>query len=144
MNSTRGGSLYIGIDDAGNPVGVDGIDKAMLEIKDRIKNNNSPSTVGLFEISSDAKDRFIQICICSGNQKPYYMRKYGVCPELCYLRIGTSVGKMNEETILSLFQKRDKRTLKSIPSPEDKLTFSFLRNAYKRRGSRCPTILKGI
>ncbi len=134
LNSNKGGSVYVGVNDDGIAVGVEDIDGTALQIKDRIKNNIGPSTLGLFEIVPNAKEGYIQIVVSGGNQRPYYVKKYGMCPEGCYLRVGTSVEKMNEEMILSLFQKRDKRTLRNIPSPSQNLTFSYLKEAYSTKG----------
>ena len=134
LNTTRGGTLYIGVDDNGKPVGVDDIDAVELQIKDRIKNNISPSALGLFEIVTPPSNDHIQIIVSGGNQRPYYIKKYGMCPEGCYVRVGTSVEKMSEEMILTLFQKRDKRTLRTIPSERQDLTFSYLKEAYEKKG----------
>ena len=134
LNTARGGALYIGVDDNGKPVGVDDIDEVELQIKDRIKNNISPSALGLFEIVTPPSNDHIQIIVSGGSQRPYYIKKYGMCPEGCYIRVGTSVEKMSEEMILTLFQKRDKRTLRTIPSERQDLTFSYLREAYERKG----------
>ena len=134
LNTTRGGTLYIGVDDNGKPVGVDDIDAVELQIKDRIKNNISPSALGLFEIVTPPSNDHIQIIVSGGNQRPYYIKKYGMCPEGCYIRVGTSVEKISEEMILTLFQKRDKRTLRTIPSERQDLTFSYLKEAYEKKG----------
>ena len=134
LNTTRGGTLYIGVDDDGKPVGVDDIDAVELQIKDRIKNNISPSALGLFEIVTPPSSDHIQIIVSGGNQRPYYIKKYGMCPEGCYIRVGTSVEKMGEEMILTLFQKRDKRTLRTILSERRDLTFFYLKEAYEKKG----------
>ena len=134
LNTTHGGSLYIGLKNDGTPCGLENIDQAELEIKDRIKNNISPSAMGLFEIVTPPKEDYIQIIISGGNQRPYYIKKYGMSPEGCYFRIGSSTEKMSEETILSLFQKRDKRTLKNLVSPVQDLTFAYLTEAYEKKG----------
>ena len=134
LNTSHGGSLYIGLDDEGKPVGIDDVDSLELLIKDRIKNNISPSTIGLFEIVTSSNSDYVQIIVSGGNQRPYYIKKYGMCPEGCYIRIGTSVEKMNEEMILSLFQKRDRRTLRTITSARQDLTFSYLTKVYEDKG----------
>lgn len=134
LNTTRGGTLYIGVDDDGKPVGVDDIDAVELQIKDRIKNNISPSALGLFEIVTPPSSDHIQIIVSGGSQRPYYIKKYGMCPEGCYVRVGTSVEKMSEEMILTLFQKRDKRTLRTILSERQDLTFSYLKETYEKKG----------
>lgn len=48
--NSNGGNLYLGVGDSGEIIGINGnIDDLQLKIKDRIKNNISPATVGLFE-----------------------------------------------------------------------------------------------
>lgn len=42
LNTREGGKIYIGIDKSGSVIGVKNIDKLMLQIKDRIKNNILP------------------------------------------------------------------------------------------------------
>ena len=68
LNTARGGVLYLGVDDDGIPVGIEDIDGAELQIKDRIKNNISPSALGLFEIVTPPPDDHIQIVVSGGNQ----------------------------------------------------------------------------
>ena len=46
LNYREGGIIYIGIDDSGQAVGVQDIDGDMLRIKDRIRNDISPSPMG--------------------------------------------------------------------------------------------------
>ena len=136
LNTRHGGMIYIGVDDDGKVIGVNDIDKVELEIKDRIKQNISPSTIGLFEIITLEEDnkRYIQIIVSGGNQQPYYIKKFGMSSEGCYIRIGTSVEKMTDDLIMSLFQKREKKTLTNILSPIKQLTFDFLIEKYKEKG----------
>lgn len=134
LNTVRGGTIFIGMDDSGKPMGVKDIDAVELQIKDRIKNNISPSALGLFEIVTPPSNDYIQIIVSGGNQRPYYIKKHGMCPEGCYVRVGTSVEKMSEEMILALFARRDKRTLRTIHSEKQDLTFSYLKEAYEKKG----------
>lgn len=53
LNYNEGGIVYIGIDNAGNVLGVTDFDGDMLKIKDRIKNNILPSCMGLFDLQSE-------------------------------------------------------------------------------------------
>lgn len=134
LNTNHGGSIYIGLDNQGKPVGITDIDDTELQIKDRIKNNILPSTIGLFEIVTSPKLDYIQVIISGGNQKPYYIKKYGMCPEGCYIRIGTSAEKLDEQMIIRLFQQHDKSTLKSLMSYRQDLTFVYLKQAYANKG----------
>jgi len=48
--------IYIGIDKTGNVVGVSDADGDALKIKDRIKNNISPSAMGLFDVVVEERE----------------------------------------------------------------------------------------
>lgn len=50
LNYHEGGTIYIGIDKFGNVIGVSNADGDALKLKDRIKNNISPSAMGLFDV----------------------------------------------------------------------------------------------
>ena len=51
--NAHGGTIYIGIDKNGNPVGVDKCDALQLEIKDRLITGIRPSVMGLFDIACE-------------------------------------------------------------------------------------------
>ena len=136
LNNREGGVLYIGLDDEGKPVGVPDLDGTQLKIADRIKNNILPSTLGLFDIVSDTVDNVpvIKILISSGLEKPYYIKKNGMSPSGCFIRMGTSSQPMTTTMIDDLYSKRIHTTLRNIPSPRQDLTFAQLKIYYQERG----------
>ncbi len=132
-----GGNIYIGISDNGEIVGIDeNIDKLQLIIKDRIKNNIAPFTLGLFDISVKLFDekKYLQITVASGNEKPYYIRKRGMTSDGCYIRVGSSCEPLNEKQIEELYSRRTKTLLTSIISPKQNLSFSQLKIYYEEKG----------
>ena len=76
LNTREGGTLYIGISDDGQVVGVDEIDAVQRKVIDRIRNNIVPPTMGLFEVTTETQEQraIIKIVILSGPEKPYYIR----------------------------------------------------------------------
>jgi len=50
LNYSEGGSIYIGVTDDGRALGIDNLDAVQLAIKDRLKNNISPSCLGSKEM----------------------------------------------------------------------------------------------
>ncbi len=50
LNYLEGGTIYIGIDNHGEVVSVADADDIQLKVKDRVKNNILPSTLGLFDV----------------------------------------------------------------------------------------------
>ena len=136
LNYKEGGIIYVGIRKNGQIVGIQDVDLTQLQVKDRIKNNIQPSTLGLFDViveTIDNKD-VIKVVISSGTEKPYYLRKKGRTPEGCYIRVGSSKERMTERMIDDMYSKRIKNTLKEIDSPRQELTFNQLKIYYEEHG----------
>lgn len=136
LNYKEGGIIYVGVRKDGQVVGIDNLDQMQLQIKDRIKNNIQPSTLGLFDVIVEKIDNqeVIKVVISSGTEKPYYLRKKGRTPEGCYLRVGSSKERMTFEMIDNMYAKRVKNTLKEIESPRQELTFNQLKIYYEGQG----------
>jgi len=50
LNYLGGGIIYLGINKKGEVIGIKDADAIQLKIKDRLKNNITPSCLGLFDI----------------------------------------------------------------------------------------------
>lgn len=138
LNYKEGGIIYVGVRKDGQVIGVQDIDLMQLQIKDRIKNNIQPSTLGLFDViveTIDDKD-VIKVVISSGTEKPYYLRKKGRTPEGCYIRIGSSKERMTFDMIDEMYARRVKNSLKEIESPRQDLTFRQLKIYYEENGMK--------
>ena len=133
LNYKEGGIIYVGINKNVQVVGVENTDLTQLQIKDRIKNNIQPSTLGLFDVLVETIDdkEIIKVVISSGTEKPYYLRKKGRTPEGCYVRVGSSKERMTERMIDDMYARRIKNTLKEIDSPRQELTFNQLKIYYE-------------
>jgi len=135
LNTREGGKIYIGIDKSGNVVGVKNLDRLMLQIKDRIKNNISPSAMGLFDVVEEEFEnkKIIKIIVAGGTEKPYYKRKYGMTPKGCYIRVGTAAEPMHQNQIDRLFSSRTRNSIGKIKSPRQDLSFEQLRIYYEEK-----------
>ncbi len=134
--NANGGNLYIGVSDKGEIVGIaDDIDQLQLTVKDRIKNNILPFTVGLYDIEVKEYDgkKYLHIIIASGNEKPYYLRKKGMTSEGCFIRVGASCEQMSQKQIEEFFAKRTRNSLNNIVSPTQDLSFSQLKIFYEEK-----------
>ncbi len=136
LNYKEGGIIYVGINKNGQVVGAENTDLTQLQIKDRIKNNIQPSTLGLFDVTVETIENkeVIKVIISSGTEKPYYLRKKGRTPEGCYIRVGSSKERMTERMIDDMYSRRIKNTLKEIDSPRQELTFNQLKIYYEEHG----------
>ncbi len=134
--NTLGGTIFLGIKDDGTICGVDDIDKVILKIADRIKNNILPSPMGLFhiKISEDNNKQIIVLSVAGGLEKPYYLKKYGMTPNGCFIRIGTQTSPMPQSQIDNLFSRRVINTLHNVVAPNQSLTFAQLKIYYQEKG----------
>ena len=133
--NTLGGEILIGVEDNGEVVGIDDPDDISLKVADRLKNNISPSVIGLFQIDIlGEQKKYIKISVAGGLEKPYYIKKYGMSPKGCFVRIGTQSTPMEQAQIETLFSHRVNRTLSTIISPRQDLTFTQLRIFYEENG----------
>ena len=135
--NTNGGNIYIGVNDKGDIIGINGnIDLLQRTIKDRIKDNIMPSTLGLYDVVVLEKDnkKYIKVIIARGNERPYYLKGMGMTPDSCFIRVGSSIQSMSNEMINNEFSKRTRNSLKNIISPKQDLTFSQLKIYYEEKG----------
>lgn len=112
------------------------IDLLQRTIKDRIKDNIMPSTLGLYDVIALEKDnkKYIKVIIARGNERPYYLKGMGMTPDSCFIRVGSSIQSMSSEMINNEFSKRTRNSLKNIVSPKQDLTFSQLKIYYEEKG----------
>lgn len=135
--NSNGGNLYIGIDDDRKIVGITGdLNQIQLEIKERIKNNIMPTTLGLFEINVEEYDKknIIKISVNSGIEKPYYLKKKGLTPTGCFIRVGSATEQLPQSKINSLFSSKTRTSLCNIISPKQDLNFLYLKIYYSEKG----------
>ena len=133
LNYRDGGVIYLGIDDKTQAtVGIPDADAVQLKIKDRIRNNISPSTMGLFDVIAETRDgkAIIKITVASGSEKPYYLSRLGMSPKGCYLRVGSASEPMPARMIEDLFGSRIRNSIGTIKSRKQTLTFEQLKIYY--------------
>ena len=136
LNTPEGGFIYLGIDKVGMRVGVADVDGDMLKVKDRIKNNISPSAMGLFDVMEEEQPagvHCIKIIVASGSEKPYAKKKYGLSEKGCFLRIGTAAEPMPVAMIEKLFASRTRNSIGKIKSHRQILSFEQLRIYYDEK-----------
>ncbi len=136
LNSS-GGNIYIGVNDKGEVVGIKGnIDLLQRTIKDRIRNNIVPSTLGLYDVLvlEEGDKKYIKIIVAKGVDDPYYIRGMGLTPDSSFIRVGSSVQSMPYDMINNRVNKKMRPSLRNIVSPRQDLTFSQLKIYYEEKG----------
>lgn len=135
--NTNGGNIYIGINDKGDIVGINGkIDLLQRTIKDRIKDNIMPSTLWLYDVVTLEENgkKYIKVIVAHGSEGPYYIKGMGMTPDSCFIRVGSSIQSMPYDMINNRVNKRTRTSLRNIVSPKQNLTFSQLKIYYEEKG----------
>lgn len=135
--NTNGGNIYLGVNDKGDIVGINGnIDLLQRTIKDRIKDNIMSSTLGLYDVvvMEENNKKYIKVIIARGSDDPYYIKGMGMTPDSCFIRVGSSIQSMPYDMINNRVNKRTRTSLRNIVSPKQDLTFSQLKIYYEEKG----------
>lgn len=137
LNTNRG-TIYIGIENNGNIVGIrsDKLDETMRKISDIITDKILPNPQEFITTSAImVNDKWIiRIEILKGKSL-YYIKKYGRSATGCYIRIGTTVKSMTEKQIENYYNKyiTKKIQITNIESDNQNLRFQYLKMLYKEK-----------
>ncbi len=134
--NTEGGYIYFGVNNNGDIIGLDDVDDTAQRISNRLNDGISPNILGYYslKIIEEGSLKYIKLTIAEGNEKPYYIDKYGMSPKGCYIKLGTQTLPMTKKTIEHTFNKRVRNDLKAVPAPNQSLTFNQLKIYYEENG----------
>ena len=123
--NTHGGTIYIGVEDNGNVIGVpqnlrDEYDERVSAI---ITNNIKPNSRNKVDFSYD-KDDVLAIHVKEGDSKPYYLTEKGPKPSGTYIRVGRSKRPANDDEILTMIRDSSGWLWEKDKSPNQNLTFT--------------------
>ena len=129
--NTDGGVIYIGIDNAGNAVGIDNVDENYTRITNGIRDAIMPD-VTMFVKYTIQENRVVRITVGEGSYKPYYLKSKGLKPSGVFVRQGTSSVPASPEQIRAMIKESDGDAFESMRSMEQELSFKSAKEAFKR------------
>ena len=97
--NTEGGVLYLGMDDCGNPIGIEDIDETYTRLTNGVRDAISPDVTRLVH-SVLQENKVIRIEVQEGTSKPYYLKRRGLKPSGVFIRQGASSVPASEDRIL--------------------------------------------
>ena len=106
--NSDGGIIDIGIDNSGNAVGLDDVDKEYTRITNGIRDAIMPD-VTLFVHCSIQENKVVRVTVSEGSNKPYYLKGTGLKPSGVFVRQGASSAPASPEAI--------RTTVHWLPSP---------------------------
>lgn len=134
--NTKGGKIYIGIDDDGNVIGLNN-SKEDLEslsgmIREGIKSDLTLYT-SINLININAKD-IIEINVMEAPNKPYYLTEKGIKSSGVYLRYGNTSAPASEEVIKKMLIENQGDSFETLISQNQNLSFETLNSIFNRQG----------
>ncbi len=129
--NTNGGTIYIGIDDKGNAVGIDNVDKTYTRITNGIRDAIHPD-VTMFIKYTLQDNMVVKITVGEGNCKPYYLKSKGLKPSGVYIRQGASTAQASPEQIRQMIKESDGDAFEDMRSMEQNLSFHAAEKMFKK------------
>ena len=129
--NTDGGTIYIGIDDNGNAVGIDDVDETYSRITNGIRDAIHPD-VTIFIKYMLQDNKVVKITVGEGYYKPYYLKAKGLKPSGVYIRQGSSSVKASPEQIRRMIKESDGDVFEDMRSVEQSLTFRAAEKMFEK------------
>lgn len=129
--NTDGGTIYIGIDDNGNAVGIDDIDETYTRITNGIRDAIQPD-VTMFIKYTLQDNSVVKISVGEGSYKPYYLKSKGIKPSGVYIRQGASSAQASPEQIRRMIKESDGDVYEEMRSMEQELTFNSAEKTFNK------------
>lgn len=134
--NTSGGTIYIGVRDSGEIIGVDNADFVMQQISSSLRDSIRPD-VSMFtniELLQEDKKFFLKLTVSQGTKKPYYLSDKGLKPTGVYVRSGTTSAPATEDAIRMMIKMADGVSFEKNRSLIQELTFHTLNEELQKRG----------
>lgn len=133
--NTNGGTIYVGVQDNGEIVGLDNADFVMQQISNSLRDSIRPD-VSMFtniELLQEDNKYFVKLTVNQGTKKPYYLSDKGLKPTGVYVRSGTTSAPTSEDAIRMMIKMTDGDSFESNRSLIQELTFTSLNKEMERR-----------
>lgn len=133
-NST-GGTLYIGISDDGNIVGIENSDMIIQQIASMVRDSIKPDITMFLRYETKEIDgkQIVAVEVQRGTERPYYLTKKGLRPEGVFVRQGTSSVPATGTAIRRMIKETDGDNFEEMRSLEQRLTFVFTSQEFADR-----------
>ena len=133
-NST-GGTLYIGVADNGDVVGVLNPEAMMQQIINMVRDSIKPDVTmflrhGIKDINGK---KIFAVEIQRGTERPYYLAQKGLRPEGVFVRQGASSVPATDTAIRRMIKDTDGDNFENMRSLEQSLTFEVTNREFQER-----------
>lgn len=133
--NTDGGTVFIGIDDKGDVIGLENPDEVLQQVINTIKDNIRPDLAQFYQAFVEDRDgkNIVRVEIQRGTSRPYYLSGKGVRPEGVYVRKGSETVQASDNEILELIKTTSGNDYEKNRSFVQDLTFCEAQDFFKSR-----------
>lgn len=133
--NTKGGTLYIGVEDDGTVVGVEGANRITLQVNNMVRDSIKPDLTMFvrYETQTVEGKQIIAVTVQKGTDRPYYLGSKGLRPSGVYVRNGTSSDPATDTAIRRMIKETDGDSFESMRSLEQNLSFQAAESQFSKR-----------
>ena len=133
--NSAGGTLYVGVADDGNIVGVENPDMVIQQISNMERDSIKPDITMFTRYAAKNVEgkQIVAVEIQRGTERPYYLAKKGLRPEGVYVRQGTSSVPATSTAIRRMIKDTDGDSFEAMRSLEQNLTFQATEKEFALR-----------
>ena len=136
--NTAGGTIYLGVCDDGEVVGVENVDEVFKKISDIVYSQIEPSPVDFVELNVkfECGVQVVAVNVKKGEAQLYCQKKYGFSTKGCSVRFGTTTREMTHEQITKRQQEQSyvQDLIIKKESNKTNLTFQILKICLSEKG----------
>ena len=137
--NTAGGTIYIGVDDNGMPVGVQDPDAVVQQLTNALRDGIRPDVTMFTRIAIQDMGGcpVVAVTVSTGTRRPYYLTDKGLRPSGVYLRQGASSAPASEDAIRRMIRLTDGDSFENGRSLIQELTFQTFAAEMQQRHLAC-------
>ena len=130
--NTDGGTIYIGIEDNGDVIGVDNIDETMRRATQAISNGIRPDVMSFVSVENEniRNTPVVAVHIQRGARRPYYLADKGIRPTGVYIRSGAASIPASESAIIDMIKQTAGDSFEDAVSLNQELSFAAAQAAF--------------
>lgn len=142
LNSSAGGTIYLGVDDDGTPVIFSNEEDRKKKYKEWEENISNwiahgfrPEVTGLIQV--DPNNNPFKISVSAGTNKPYYYTDgEGFNSKGVYIRNGSSKRRASDAEIKRMLNRHNANSFDSEKIETNSLDFDYVKSAFEKTGTK--------
>ncbi len=132
--NSRGGTIYIGVQDNGAVIGVPDADATLLRLNNMVRDSIKPDVTMFvrYEIQQVDGKTVIAATVQKGTDRPYYLASKGLKPSGVYVRNGSSADPATDTAIRRMIKDTDGDVFEDMRALNQNLTFDAAASQFRK------------